>query len=104
MNKSQRTITPFRVFILLLVLVGVYFLLPQLGSFKDTFVVLRHAFWPWMLVGLLASLLTFFAGAIVQFAAGNLSGRFTKYAISPSYFRRFICQSFIVACSQKGHA
>jgi uncharacterized membrane protein YbhN (UPF0104 family) len=81
MNKSQRTITPFRVLVLLLVLVGVYFLLPQLGSFKDTFTVLRHAFWPWMLVGLLASLLTFFAGAIVQFAAGNSLGRLSDITL-----------------------
>lgn len=81
MEKSQRTITPFRVLLLLLVLVGVYFLLPQLGSFKDTFTVLRHAFWPWMLIGLLASILTCFAGAVVQFAAGNLSGRFSDITL-----------------------
>jgi undecaprenyl-diphosphatase len=93
MEKSHRTITPFRVFILLLVLVGVYFLLPQLGSFKDTIIVLRHAFWPWIIIGLIASLLTCFAGAIVQFAAGNLSGRFssiTQLQFAGSFVNHFL--------------
>jgi hypothetical protein len=63
------------------VLIGLYYLLPQLGSFRNTFTVLRHASWLWLLVGLAASSLTFFAAAVTQFAAGDLSGHFSDITL-----------------------
>jgi uncharacterized membrane protein YbhN (UPF0104 family) len=75
LSQAKRTITPYRVLLLLALLIGVYFLIPQLGGFRDTLVVIRHASWPWLVVGLVASNLTFFAGAVTQYAAGNFTGR-----------------------------
>ncbi len=81
MPKAKHTITPLRILLLLTVLISIYFLLPQLGSFKNTFTVLRHASWLWLLVGVLASGLTFLAAAVTQFAAGDLSGNFSDITL-----------------------
>jgi uncharacterized membrane protein YbhN (UPF0104 family) len=62
-------------------LVGVYFFLPQLGSFRNTFTVIRHSSWFWLAVGLVASFLSFIAGAVTQFAAGNLAGYFPDVVV-----------------------
>jgi glycosyltransferase 2 family protein len=63
------------------VLVGVYYLLPQLGAFRTTYTVLRHASPIWLLVGLVTGSLTFLAGAVTQYAAGNSSGRFSDISL-----------------------
>lgn len=66
---------------LIAVLVGVYLLLPQLGDFKTTYTVLRHALWGWVLIGLVAAALSFLAGAVTQFAAGNFTGKLSDIVI-----------------------
>jgi uncharacterized membrane protein YbhN (UPF0104 family) len=66
---------------LLLLVVGVYLFLPQLGAFKDTFTILHHASSLWLVTALVASALTFLAGAITQFAAGDSTGRFVDITL-----------------------
>jgi uncharacterized protein (TIRG00374 family) len=78
-------------------LIGVYFLLPQLGSFRNTFTILRHVTWLWLLVGLFASSLTFLAGAITQFAAGNSAGQLSTITLlqfAGSFLNHFLPFSF----------
>jgi uncharacterized membrane protein YbhN (UPF0104 family) len=79
--KTKRTITPVRIMMFLIMVIGIYYLLPQLGSFQNTFTILRHASWFWIIVGLIASCLSFFAGAVTQFAAGNSYGRLSDIAL-----------------------
>lgn len=62
-------------------LIGLYYLLPQLGSFRNTSTILRHSTWPWLIVAILASSLTFLAGAITQFAAGNSIGQLSSITL-----------------------
>lgn len=62
--------------LLLLVLVGIYYLLPQLGHFNTTLNILRHASLFWIAIGVVATGFTFWVAAITQFAAGDFVGDF----------------------------
>ncbi|HUC90071.1 MAG TPA: YbhN family protein [Patescibacteria group bacterium] len=81
MTSKNGKITAFRILLLLAALVGLYYLLPQLGAFRSTFTVLRHASWPWLVGVLVASSLSFFASAVTQFAAGALAGRLSDVVL-----------------------
>lgn len=78
-------------------LIGVYYLLPQLGSFRNTFTTLRHVTWLWLIAGFFASGLTFLAGAITQFAAGNSTGQLSSITLlqfAGSFINHFLPFSF----------
>ena len=75
-TKSGYRITPLRIIILLIVLVGFYYLLPQLGDLHTTWTVLTHASLLWLLIALLVGNLTFIAAAFTQFMAGDQTGTF----------------------------
>jgi undecaprenyl-diphosphatase len=79
-SPSKRPITFTKVIILLILLVGIYYLIPQLGAFRHTLTVIRHASWLWLLLGLLVTCLSFVASAITQFAAGNYLGKLSDIA------------------------
>ena len=74
-------ITPIKLVLLLLGLVGIYSLLPQLHSFNETLAVMRQATWFWVLLATVAALATFIVAAITQFAAGNSVGKFFDVVI-----------------------
>jgi len=80
-QATKSKITPVRVVLLLLALVGVYILLPQFRSFHQTWSVLDSAVWPWALLAAVAGAATFFAGAIIQFAAGDSKGKFSDIVL-----------------------
>ena len=62
---------------LILLLVAIYFLLPQFSDFHVTMHVLLHSSWLWVIAGIIASALTFMSAAVTQFAAGNSIGKFS---------------------------
>ncbi|HEY5268216.1 MAG TPA: YbhN family protein [Candidatus Saccharimonadales bacterium] len=78
--RKKNTVTFTRAILLLVLLVGIYYLLPQLSAFKHTFTVIWHASWLWLLLCLLVTCLSFLASAITQFAAGNYLGKLSDIA------------------------
>jgi len=80
-KSNNLKITPLRAAMLILLLVGIYYLLPQLGSFHKTSQVLIHSSWLWVLVGVVASALTFLSGAVTQYAAGDSTGKFSDITL-----------------------
>jgi len=73
-GSSRFSIKPIQIALLLALLVGTYFLLPQLSKFGATLDVVRQASWLWLAVAIFASLLTSCLAAVIQFAAGNFTG------------------------------
>jgi uncharacterized membrane protein YbhN (UPF0104 family) len=80
-SKKKQTLRPLRILMYLVILVGVYFFLPQLGAFKNTFGALRHTSIIWLIIGLVASAITFLAAAVTQFAAGNPVGKLSEITL-----------------------
>src|SRR5665213_2763404 len=76
-NKSRRSkdkVTFTRAILIFLLLIGIYYFIPQLGAFKHTFSVIGHASPWWLLLALFFTCLSFIASAITQFTAGNYLG------------------------------
>jgi len=71
---ASPAIRPIHIVFLLMALVGIYFLLPQLGEFRNTLSAVRHASWYYIVLGVVMSALTFAAATLTQFAAGNMIG------------------------------
>jgi len=74
-TKTKRPVTFTRVFLLVILLVGIYYFLPQLGAFSHTFSILKDASWFWLFIGLVIAASSFLAAAVTQYAAGNFLGR-----------------------------
>jgi len=79
-KKTKKPITFTRVLFIIVLLVGIYYFLPQLSAFKHTFTILRHASLIWLLVALIATCLSFVASAVTQFTAGNYLGKISEIA------------------------
>src|ERR1035441_10645966 len=78
---------------LLIGLVGVYFFLPQLVSLHQTFAVLKHTSWWWVILGLLVSVLGVLITVVMQFIAGRGVGTFIGVGILQ--FGRLFVNSFL---------
>lgn len=79
-GKSKDKVTFTRAILVFLVLIGIYYFLPQLGAFKHTFTVIGHASLWWLLLAFFFTCLSFLASAITQFTAGNFLGRLSDIA------------------------
>jgi len=79
-TRKKGTISFTRVLLLFVLLIGIYYLLPQLGAFKHTFTVIWHASWLWLLLALAVTCMSFLASAITQFTAGNYLGKISEIA------------------------
>jgi uncharacterized protein (TIRG00374 family) len=62
------------VLFLILGFIGIYYLLPQFGSLKDAWTVIKYSNWGWVLAGLALTALTFPAATFIQFIAGGKFG------------------------------
>ncbi len=78
---SKRPVTFTRAILLVAVLVGIYYFLPQLKAFSHTFAVLEHSSWLWLFVGLVVAALSFLAAAFTQYAAGNYTGKLSDIVL-----------------------
>lgn len=74
-NKPKRPIALTRIGLLLILLLGIYYFLPQFGKFSKTFGVVEHSSPFWLIVGFVVAGLSFYAAAITQYAAGNYVGK-----------------------------
>lgn len=84
---------PFWVIMLLVAAIGIYFLLPQLGEFRQTMPVLRHSSWLWLVIAVAASGFTYWLAAFTQFVAGNSIGKLTDIILlqlSGSFMNHFL--------------
>jgi undecaprenyl-diphosphatase len=79
-TKSKDKVTFTRAILVFLVLIAIYYFLPQLGAFKHTFSVIGHASPLWLLVAFFFTCLSFLASAITQFTAGNFLGKLSDIA------------------------
>src|SRR5665213_4541549 len=82
-NKSRRSkdkVTFTRAILIFLLLIGIYYFIPQLGAFKHTFSVIGHASPWWLLLALFFTCLSFIASAITQFTAGNYLGTLSTFS------------------------
>ena len=79
-RKSKKPVTFTRILLIVVLLVGIYYFLPQLGAFKDTFTVLRHSSLIWLFLALIVTCLSFVASAVTQFTAGNYLGKLSEIA------------------------
>jgi uncharacterized protein (TIRG00374 family) len=59
---------------LVLGFIGIYYALPQIGSLRDAWTVIKHSNWGWIMTGLALTGLTFLAGTFTQFIAGGKLG------------------------------
>jgi uncharacterized protein (TIRG00374 family) len=59
---------------LVLGFIGIYYTLPQIGSLRDAWTVIKHSNWGWIMTGLALTGLTFLAGTFTQFIAGGKLG------------------------------
>ncbi len=74
-TKPKRPITFTRIALLVILLVGIYLFLPQIGAFSQTFSILKHSSCFWLFIGLIVAGLSFYAAAVTQYAAGNYKGK-----------------------------
>jgi undecaprenyl-diphosphatase len=79
-SEKKSAISFTRILLLFVLVVGIYYLLPQIGVFKHTFTVIWHASWLWLLLALAITCLSFLASAITQFTAGNYLGKISDIA------------------------
>jgi uncharacterized membrane protein YbhN (UPF0104 family) len=77
LQNTSLKIQPKHIIFLLLALLGIYYVLPQLGQFGNTVAAARHASWLYLALGLGLTGLTFLSAALTQYAAGNLEGSFS---------------------------
>ena len=70
-NKFKNII---KIISLIVLMIGIYYFIPKLGSFKYTFSVLKDASWFWLTIAFLAAIASFFSAGFTQFAAGNSTG------------------------------
>lgn len=73
-NKSK--INLVSVGFVILALVGLYLLLPKFSNFHLTFNIIMHSSWPWLLLGILVTGLSYWAAALTQYIAGNYIGNY----------------------------
>ncbi len=73
-NTNKKSTNYLRIASLVLVMIGIYYFIPKLGTFKNTFSVLRDSSWFWLTIAFGSTVLSFFAAGYTQFAAGNLVG------------------------------
>jgi len=96
-NRPHQTVTPsikpLHILFLLMALVGIYFLLPQLGEFSKTLTAVRHASPFYLLIGVVMSGLTFVAATFTQFAAGNFIG--SNYTLTLIQFAGSVLNHFL---------
>ena len=79
-KKSKEKVTFTRAILVFIVLIGIYYFLPQLGAFKHTFSVIGHASILWLLLAFFFTCLSFVASAVTQFTAGNFLGKLSEIA------------------------
>lgn len=75
-QSAKHKINPVSIVLLILALAGIYLVLPQLSNFNQTIRIIMDSSWPWLILGLLTTGLTFWASAITQFIAGDYVGNF----------------------------
>lgn len=73
-NYNKSTISLWGIIILVIVLIGLYYFIPQIKTFGNTFSVLRDSSFFWLFIGLIATILSFVSAAITQFIAGYYIG------------------------------
>jgi uncharacterized membrane protein YbhN (UPF0104 family) len=96
-NKPKRPITFTRIGLLIILLLGIYYFLPQVGKFSKTFGVIEHASLFWLLVGFIIAGLSFYAAALTQYAAGNYIGKFKELVLlqfAGSFINHFLPFNF----------
>ncbi len=69
--KKSSLARPRNIVFLVLAFIGIYYALPQIGSLKDAWTVVRHSNWGWILASLALSGITFPAATFTQFIAGG---------------------------------
>jgi uncharacterized membrane protein YbhN (UPF0104 family) len=79
-RQSKDKVTFTRAILVFLVLIGIYYFLPQLGAFKHTFSVIEHSSPAWLLLAFFFTCLSFIASAVTQFTAGNYLGKISDIA------------------------
>ena len=78
---AKRPVTFTRAVLLVALLVGIYYFLPQLKAFSHTFSVLEHSSWLWLFIGLIITALSFLSAAVTQYAAGNSIGKLSDIVL-----------------------
>jgi len=78
---KRPTIRPWSVVVLGASIVGLYFLLPQLGQLRGTVAVLQRAEWWWVAGGLVMTALGFLSAGYTQYMAGNAQGSLKRVNI-----------------------
>jgi uncharacterized protein (TIRG00374 family) len=73
-STTSSLISPRNIVFLVLGFAGIYFALPQIGSLRDAWTVIKDSNWGWVMAGLAFTALTFPAGTFTQFIAGGKIG------------------------------
>ncbi len=80
-KKNKKPNTYLRIFTLVVLMVGIYYFIPKLGSFRNTFSVLKDSSWWWLVVAFIAAVASFFAAGFTQYAAGGSIGTIMEITI-----------------------
>lgn len=73
-STQSPSVRRWHVVLLILGFIGIYYLLPQIGSLKDAWTVIKNSNWLWVTAGLALTAFTFPAGTFIQFIAGGKIG------------------------------
>lgn len=71
-------ISPFRIMIVAIVIVAIYYVAFQLTDFNAILAILSRSSWLWIGVAVIAMLLSFLVGGLVQYLSGNFTGRLDR--------------------------
>jgi uncharacterized membrane protein YbhN (UPF0104 family) len=66
--------SPFRIIMLVLVFGAILYAITRFNGFNKMADILIHASWVWLFAAIIATVLTYLVGAIVQYIAGNYLG------------------------------
>jgi uncharacterized protein (TIRG00374 family) len=79
--KKSSLVRPRNVVLLVLGFIGIYYALPQIGSLKDAWTVIKHSNSVWVLAGLVLTGFTFPAATFTQFIAGGKLGTVSELGL-----------------------
>ena len=82
---------------LITLMIGIYYFIPKLSLFKNTFTVLRDASWFWLIIAFLSAIASFISAGFTQFAAGDSTGKLMEITLvqtAGSFINHFLPFNF----------
>jgi uncharacterized protein (TIRG00374 family) len=82
LNGTTRIhISPFRMLIVLVVMAAIYYVAFRLTDLNAILTILSRSSWLWIGAAVIAMLISFLVGGVVQYLAGNFTGRLDRLCV-----------------------